>query len=100
MMGISFIQVETDSTNLRRTLTSTEYDHAPGGCLFKEIHDLLSLDFHVLYIEHCNRLCNACAHALAHSGLVRDPDHPCVWHDPLPDFVNFYLAHDAEVVLE
>lgn len=96
MVGIYYIQLETDSANLRRALVYGEYDRAPGGCMISEIRELLFLDFHVLSIQHCNRSCNVCAHELARSSLLRDPDQPCVWHDPVPEFVTACLAHDDE----
>ena len=45
-------------------------------------------------VKHVSRSCNFAAHELAKLGRCRDPDHPSVWMDPLPEFVNVILARD------
>ena len=70
-------------------------DQAPGGVIFREIKEMLSLHFNPDRIVFSTRSCNKCAHELAHFGLARDPDQPIVWLDPLPRFVQSLLDCDA-----
>lgn len=74
--GISHNIIETDSTNLVSALLSSAFYQAPGGVIFRELRDTLELHFVVRSIYYVPRFCNQCAHALAQSGLDRDPDHP------------------------
>ena len=68
-------------------------DLCPGGVIFKDIQELLSLYF-IPESIHVPCSCNKCAHELAHSGLLQDPDQPIVWFDPLPSFVSLLLDRD------
>lgn len=45
-------------------------------------------------VKFATRSCNYAAHEIAKFGRYRDPEHPAVWMDPLPDFVNLALACD------
>ncbi|RLN27709.1 hypothetical protein C2845_PM05G08320 [Panicum miliaceum] len=87
-MGISRIIIETDSSVLIKAIRTSDYDCGPGGVIFKEIRELLSLHFIHESIVYVPRSCNRCAHELAHFGLSRDPDQPSIWADPLPSFVR------------
>lgn len=93
-VGISRIILETDSSLLVSAIKSSDLDFGPGGVIFKEIRELLSLHFVPEGVIHVPRSCNSCAHELAHSGLLRDPDRPNVWLDPLPSFVRTLLDRD------
>lgn len=95
MWGISRIELETDSLNLQKALTSDVFDLSPGRWLFREVRHLLLVDFDVQAISHCNRSCNAVAHELACSSASRDPDEPLVWLDPLPTFVQDILIRNS-----
>ena len=75
--------------------TSILYIKQPGGVIFREIRELLSLHFNPESIIHVPRSCNRCAHELAHYGLSRDPDQPMLWFDPLPSFVSVLLDRDC-----
>lgn len=92
--GISNVLNETDSMNLVSALQSNNYDQAPGGVVFRETRHMVDLHFHVVGIPYVPRSCNRCAHELARSGLNRDPDHPCIWDDPLPSFVSDLVGRD------
>lgn len=94
-LGISRIIPETDSKNLVQAITTCDFDQAPGGVIFREIKEMLSLHFNPDRIVFSTRSCNKCAHELAHFGLARDPDQPIVWLDPLPRFVQSLLDCDA-----
>lgn len=74
---------------------SEEFDFSLGGWLFREARFLLSTDFVVHRIRHCNRACNVVAHELARARVNRDPDEPLVWLDPLPAFVLDILIRNS-----
>jgi ribonuclease HI len=95
-MGISHIQLETDSVNLKTALISDEFDRGVGGWLFMEARDVLVSDFMLDNVLHCNRSCNMVAHALAHSGLNMLEDQPMLWFDSFPDYVTSLLARDFD----
>jgi len=40
------------------------------------------------------RSCNSSAHELASMGMSWDPGQSWIWTDPLPKFVNVFVAHD------
>ena len=44
-LGISRIILEKDSMNLGRAITTCVFDQAPGGVIFREIKEILSLHF-------------------------------------------------------
>ena len=93
-VGVQNIVLESDSLVLVKALQSTEHDQALGGVLFREAKFLMSTLFNSASVEHVSRSCNFAAHELAKLGRCRDPDHPSVWMDPLPEFVNVILARD------
>ena len=92
--GISRVIVESDSTNLLTAIQTPQFDQAPGGVIFREIRELLSLQFTFVLFNRVSRSCNQRAHELAQAGLVRDPGEPTVWFDPLPNFVRPWLDRD------
>lgn len=49
------------------------------------------MNFEVLFIPWS---CNLCAHEFDRMSLSWDSDQPCVWLDPLPEFVNSLVACD------
>jgi hypothetical protein len=87
-MGTSNLMFGSDSRNLITALQSNGFDEAPGG------RHLLRLHFHVFSISYIPRSCNTCAHKLGRLGVERDPDRPCIRHDPLPDFVTRIVGRD------
>jgi hypothetical protein len=93
-VGISRIIIETDSSNLAKTLRSEAYDQSPGGVIYHEIRVLLALHFVLVDVCAIPRSYNKCAHELAHSSLARDPDVPSIWNDPLPSFVAVLVSRD------
>lgn len=94
LLGISRVELETDSLNLQKALMTDEFDLSPGGWLFREARRLLLEDFVVEAICHCNRSCNTVAHELAQSSVSRDSDEPLIWFDPLPSFVQELLIRN------
>jgi len=75
-------------------IKSSAMDFGPGGVIFREIRELLSLHFNPESITHAPRSYNRCAHKLAHFGLSRDSDQPILWFDPLPSFVRVLLDRE------
>jgi len=69
------------------------------GVIFREARHLLSLHFQVFSISNISRSCNTCAHELARLSVDRDPDHPSIWHDPLPEFVTRIVGRDISTQL-
>jgi len=87
-VGISLVIVEADSTNLLSAIQTASFDQAPGGVIFREIRDLISLHFIDVEFSYVPHSCNRSAHELAQSGFVWDPGHPIIWIDALPSFVK------------
>lgn len=93
--GISRVIIESDCLNLVSALKTDEFDRSSGGIVFRELRLILSMYFVVTDIRHVHRSCNACADALAHMCLDRDPEQPNVWSVPLPEFVNILVDRDS-----
>ena len=93
-VGVQNIVLESDSLVLVKALQWTEHDQALGGVLFREAKFLMPTLFNSASVKHVSHSCNFAAHELAKLGRCRDPDHPNVWMDPLPEFVNVILARD------
>jgi len=72
-LGKSRIILETDTATPGTTLTSTENDRSPNGCLFKQIREFMFSNFVYCTISIFSRLCsNMVAHSLslaAHGAL-------------------------------
>jgi len=92
--GMTRIQLESDSCNLVSAMKSSAFDQSPAGVLLKEARHLIQLDFVDVEILFTPRSCNLCAHGLAHMSLSWDSDQPCVWLDPLPEFVTSLTTCD------
>ena len=92
--GISQILIETDSSQLKESLSSSSSDLGVGGSLFKDIREMIQDSFICSSICKIPRSCNSCAHDLAAMGKSWDPGQFHVWSDPLPEFVNVWAARD------
>jgi hypothetical protein len=96
-MGFGRIIIATDCQTLQQALTSTDYDMAELGTLFREAKFLLQmefLDYHVIYVP---RTCNKPAHALAALGLAGVPNDHQVWMDHVPANVSRALYGGSAV---
>ena len=93
-VGISWIELEMDCSQLRDAITSQARDMAPNGVLFRSIRELLFDHFNCNKILLSPRSCNSSAHEIAKIALSWDPDQFLVWDDPLPEFVNNLAARD------
>lgn len=68
--GISSIQVETDSSQLREALQTSVRDLEPNGMLSMYLRELLSDLFDRYMISNIPRICNLSAHEIAKLGLM------------------------------
>jgi ribonuclease HI len=93
--GIPRLILETDSMVTVKALQSDEIDLCPASVLYREARDLISLWFISVQVLHVLRSSNKCAHELAHLSFDWDPDHPHVWFDSLPSFVNGLVVRDS-----
>ena len=93
-LGIAHGVIETDSSQLREGLTSSEFDLSVAGGLFQDIRASLHEDFLSLNVTKIHRSCNSLAHELAAMGQSWDPGQYHHWIDPLPDFVIRLNTHD------
>lgn len=75
--GISRIELETDSSQLREAVTSISSDLGTGGVMFKCIDELLHEQFRCTKVSNVPPLCNSSAHDIASLALSWDPGHPC-----------------------
>ena len=73
MHGISRIQLETDSSQLREAITSECRDLALSGVLFRSITELLHDQFVCSKIVNIPRSGNSSAHEIAKVALSWDP---------------------------
>lgn len=80
---------------------SSSRDLPIGGCLFRNLQDLLVDRFSCANICNILRNCNSVAHGLAtRRGLGWDSGRSKVWTDPIPEFAITLCARDfAEPVL-
>jgi hypothetical protein len=86
-LGIAHVVIETDSSQLRDGLISSELDLSVAGGLFQEIRTSAYEDFLSLSVTKIHRSCNSLAHELADMGQSCDLGQYHHWIDPLPDFV-------------
>jgi hypothetical protein len=84
MQGISRIQIETDSSQLREALLSNERDLEPSGMLFMYIREFLRDRFRCHKICNIPRSCNSSVHEIAKLGLCWDTGQSMLWPDDLP----------------
>ena len=70
-LGISRIIPETDSKNLVQAITTCDFDQAPGGVIFREIKEMLSLHFNPDRIVFSTRSCKKRLFGLSCLGLSR-----------------------------
>uniref|UniRef100_K4AID9 RNase H type-1 domain-containing protein n=1 Tax=Setaria italica TaxID=4555 RepID=K4AID9_SETIT len=82
--GMMRIQLESDSSNLVTALKSRVFDQSPAGMLLVEARQLIQLDFVSVEVSFTPTIF-----------LSWDPDQPCVWLDPLPDFIKFLAVRDC-----
>ena len=93
-VGISKVQVETDSLLLRNGVLIDEMDQAPAGVIFQDIRRVIRdhfLSFECLYVP---RLCNWSAHEIAALGMSWDVGMSEVWEYPVPVFVQNLVARE------
>jgi ribonuclease HI len=96
--GMVHVAIETDAQLLANAISTTDYDLALNGVLFREIKHFALLNFLSFSISYCPRACNKVADACATYGanLVHLPQ--AVWSGDAPDFVRVLVASDKAVL--
>ena len=84
--GMTCVQVELDSKELVKALTSRESDLAAEGIIFRDIREVARLNVSQISFSFAPRDCNALAHAVAAFGAKR-PAAREIWLEALPDDV-------------
>jgi hypothetical protein len=77
--GVSWIQLELDSSVLKKVLQSNSMNFSTGGMLIKDTRDLLVQHFVCSDVSLVPRSCNSIAHKLARMGMSLDPGESHVW---------------------
>jgi ribonuclease HI len=91
-MGCNKVQLEMDATELKKAVTTQDYDLSQIGPLFKEIKSLLGLAYDDVKLLVCKRTCNNVAHVLANQGAMLEDSNQNVWIAELPHFVTELCA--------
>jgi len=93
-LGIAHVALETDSSQLKDALVSSELDLSVVWGLFQELRSSASDDFISFSVTKIHRSCNSLAHELAAMGQSWDPGQYHHWIDPLPEFVTRLNTRD------
>ena len=93
-LGKSRIILETDTATPGTTLTSTENDRSPNGCLFKQIREFMFSNFVHCIVSICSRLCNRVEDSLASHGACNLKPDSHVYLSQAPDFVMPLVSDD------
>ena len=96
-LGVGRAIFETDCRILQKAITSTEYDAAPLGALFREIKFRLRLNFIDSCLVHEYRTCNQPAHILAARGAAGSIGYRKVWLESYPNDVIRAVSGDSAV---
>ena len=92
--GCQRVIVETDSLTLKQAVTSDAYDFSQLGDDFRDIKFQFRVGFMNVCVQHCPRMCNQAAHALAAHGTIMSIDTCEIWLGQFPSFVSDYVAGD------
>jgi hypothetical protein len=68
--GMGNIILETDALNLVKALTSTDFDLAPEGVIYRDLRSFFYLNFVSVQVVFVPRSCNKVAHELAALGAM------------------------------
>lgn len=93
-MGCDRVMFETDSTQLRRAVSTEEYDLSALGAIFREIKFQLHVGFSDVCVVNCSRTCNRVAHRLAAFGATLNSGACITWLGQFPEFVQNLVAGD------
>jgi ribonuclease HI len=89
--GMGNIILETNALNLVKALTSTNYDLAPEGIIYRDLRSFLYLNFVSVKVVFVPRSCNKVAHEIAALGASQQ-DVRKLWMNTVPDAVSLVLA--------
>jgi ribonuclease HI len=89
--GMTSIIVESDSLNLVRAMSSTDFDRAYEGVVYRDLRLYMNLTFNSFEFSHVPRTCNSLAHNLAAYGATRQ-DIRFLWPESLPNDVRVLVA--------
>ncbi|KAF7048059.1 hypothetical protein CFC21_056878 [Triticum aestivum] len=93
-MGCDKVMLETDSVQLRKAVSTEEYDLSALGPIFREIKYQLHVGFSDACVVNCLRACNLVAHGLAAFGASLNSEACVTWLGHLPEFVLNFVAGD------
>lgn len=92
--GISQIQLEMDSSVLKKALLSSSMDLAVSRMIIRDTRELLLGHFVCNDVLSVPRVCNSVAHELARMGMSWDPGESCVWMNLLPELVKNLVSRN------
>jgi ribonuclease HI len=98
-MGCNRAQLEMDAINLKKAITSKDYDLSPLGPLFKEVKALICNVYDDVKVSTCNRTCNKIAHELAARGALLGDGNQEIWIADLPQSVIELCADNMSSTL-
>ncbi|CAO2190873.1 unnamed protein product [Urochloa humidicola] len=92
-MGISNVELETDSMLVKLALESSTFSLAPTGGIVFEIKSCISTFFTSCKVSYCPRDCNKVAHAVAAQGCKCPHNSVLLW-DGTPSGLEDLVASD------
>ncbi|CAN6293500.1 unnamed protein product [Urochloa humidicola] len=92
-LGVSKVEVETDSMMVKLALESSSFSLAPTGAIAFEIKSLISLCFASCKVSFCPRDYNKVAHAVAAQGC-KCPQNSALFWEGTPPGVEDQVASD------
>jgi ribonuclease HI len=94
-LGMTRIILETDASNLGKALTTDQMDiWLSGGCLFRQIREMMASNFVSYSISICPRTCNRVADCMANNSVAAYPDGGHVFWCQAPNFVTKLVCDD------
>lgn len=87
-MGCDRVMFETDSTQLKRAVSTEEYDLSALGAIFREIKFQLHVGFSDVCVVNCSRTCNQVAYRLAAFGAKLNSGACVTWLGQFPEQRN------------
>jgi hypothetical protein len=98
-LGISKIQIETDSLLLKMAMESSSFELAAAGGIILEIKELVCSSFISSSFLFCPRACNRVAHALVARGCNSHLNSVSRWEEVPPVVEDFVTSDITESVV-